>query len=203
MNNSRVILSFMLCLIANSVYAQDQPSKVNFFSIGVEGSYNWINSFDLNIPNAVTSNNEKNKKLGYRVFIDYSLDQNITFELGYFGTENFRQTGIDQSTSSYNSTIKFNGVELSTLYKFNQGIPGLFVKVGITHATERASATILTSNTTLKNNKSGIGYLFGLGYEMALMENLDGRVAYTRYEKLAGDSDNKMNDIALGIKYNF
>jgi opacity protein-like surface antigen len=50
---------------------------------------------------------------------------------------------------------------------------------------------------------TGTGYLFGLGYEFAVAQNVGINVGYTRFEKLGGESNNKMNLYSAGVKYKF
>lgn len=203
MKNTKIIFLSICCLFTLSAYAQSSNNKVNLFSIGAEGSYNWIDNSTLAVPANFTVANQKKNAAGYRVFLGYTLNENVAFELGYFGTDNFRQSDTYLGTTSVNVARKINGAELNALYKLGQSAPGVFFKVGITYATVHGRTDRTISGTNLADNQSGTGYLFGLGYEMNIMENLDGRISYTRYLRLGGDNDNKMNNFALGVKYNF
>jgi opacity protein-like surface antigen len=200
---TKIIFLGICCLSTLNAYAQNSKNKVNFFSIGAEGSYNWIDSSTLSVPANFTATNQKKNAVGYRLFWGYTLDESLAFEVGYLGTGNFKQTNIYLGSTAVNVARKVNGAELTALYKLGQSAPGVFFKIGLTYATVHGRADTSISGVNLADDQSGIGYLFGLGYEANIIENMDWRISYMRYLRLGGDSDNQMNNFALGVKYNF
>lgn len=206
------ILLLGILAIAHTAQAQTTARE---FSIGVEGSYNWAkNESNFDIPGMISNSAFSSSSIhagGYRIFLGYDLNENIAFELGYFGSGNFNTNGSANVTVqgttlplSVNASTKITGGDLSAIYKFTQGLPGLFLKAGATQSKARTSVNLASvGNISIDDSENGMGYLLGVGYEKNLTTNLDGRIAYTLYKNLGGQSDQSMSTISLGLKYRF
>lgn len=211
----------LICLIgsfiaAGAAYAQNSSNKAGL-SVGVEGSYNHARLLG---NDSYHTREEKNWALGYRAFLAYNLNENFSLELGYFGTGNLsnKETSVlsqnAQNITSIENKINASGADLSAVYQFTEGVSGLFLKAGVTQSKiERTANTVVKnintgvqstlSSRALGENTTGTGYLLGLGYEMALSNNLHGRIAFTSYQRLGGQKNNKLNSFSLGLRYSF
>ncbi len=202
-------------ITAGTAYAQSNPNKTGL-SVGLEGSYNRAKLIE---NSGYRTDKEKTRAPGYRAFLAYNLNENFSLELGYFGTGNLsnKETSLlsqnAKNTTSIETKAHASGVDLSAVYKFTEGIPGLFLKAGITQSKVEITANKVVKNInsgaqstlssqTLDNSATGTGYLLGVGYEIALSSNLNGRIALTSYQKLGG-KDNNINNISLGLRYSF
>lgn len=192
-------------LAASSAFAQS-ASPTPFY-VGVDGNY-----FDLKIPQDSPPGGfngryeAKDKTSAVRVFGGYQFTPNWAVELGYLSSGKFSVRETD-AFGTIDADLKVRGVELSGVYKFTQGVPGLFLKAGVTRlkakGTTRDTAAGTGVVTTSDGSASGSGALFGIGYETRLTGNLDGRIGFTRYQRIAGESDANINSFYLGLKYNF
>ncbi len=184
-------------MAAGSVAAQTVDSGVY---IGLEGGIASISA--IATPTNGVKTSETNEAAALRALVGYQINKNFAVELGYFATDDFKQDGTDRSrTVRYNLKADVKGADLSVIYKFTEFVPGLYLKAGATHSKVSASLSQPAGNSS--GSVSGTGYLFGLGYEFAVAQNVGINVGYTRYEKLGGESDNKMNLYSAGVKYKF
>jgi opacity protein-like surface antigen len=199
------ILFATALLAASSAFAQTAAPTP--FYVGVDGNY-----LDLRIPQDSPPGGfngryeSKDKASAVRVFGGYQFTPNWAVELGYLSSGKFTMRETD-AFGTVDADLKISGLELSGVYKFTQGVPGLFLKAGVTQfkakGTMRDTAAGTGVVTTSDGSVSGSGALFGIGYETRLTGNLDGRIGFTRYQRVAGESDANINAFYLGLKYNF
>ena len=213
----KIALTYLIgtFITAGTAYAQDNSNKAGL-SVGAEGSYNFAK---IRNDNGYRIDEEETWTPGYRAFLAYNLNENFSLELGYFGTGNLsRKESIVIKQDAKNTTlsegkINASGADLSVVYKFTEGVPGLFLKAGITRSKLERTTNIVVKNintgmqSTLSsqehdNSATGTGYLLGLGYEMALSNNLYGRIAFTSYQRLCGEN-NSIGNFTLGLRYSF
>ncbi|WP_050466142.1 porin family protein [Herbaspirillum chlorophenolicum] len=195
------VLFVAAMMVAGSAAAQTADSGVY---VGVEGAYVSVNSIET--PSGARKTSETTDVGALRALIGYQLNKNLALELGYFATDDFKQSGTNLAgTATYETKIDAKGVDLALLYKFTEFVPGLYLKAGATHSKVSSSVTARsgTASASASDSVSGAGYLFGLGYEFAVSQNFGARLGYTRYEKLGGESSNKANMFSLGVKYKF
>jgi opacity protein-like surface antigen len=191
----------LLAATSLSVSAQAVKSDSGFY-LGVEGGL---------------ANTGKNQSTpGYRVISDvskvgfmrgvagYRFSGNMALEAGYFGT---RDAKLEQSNGTRSDHVHANvrGSDLAAIYKFSDGLPGLFLKGGLSYATLSISETTTTAGSSIqrKGSSTGMGYLLGVGYELDLSRNLSANVGYTRYQRVAGLENSKLGVISAGAKYRF
>lgn len=201
MKKRTVFLTIAMALSAQSVFAQTADNGVY---VGLEGAYAIAKSMDP--PNGARKTSETTGVAALRALVGYEFNQNLAVELGYFATDDFKQSGVALSGgATYDEKINVKGVDLALLYKLTEFAPGLFLKAGATHTKLSASATDSIGLVSEESNAStsGTGYLFGLGYEFTVMPQVGARLSYTRYEKLGGESDNALNVFSAGVKYKF
>ncbi|MCZ8257061.1 MAG: porin family protein [Polaromonas sp.] len=200
----RILLASAL-IAASSTFAQTAPATA--FYLGIDGNY-----LDLKIPRDSPPGGfngryeSKDKTSAVRVFGGYQFSPNWAVELGYLSSGKFTMRETD-AFGTIDADLKISGVELSGVYKFTEGVPGLFLKAGVTQlkakGTVRDTAAGTGVVTTDNGSASGSGALFGIGYETRLTGNLDGRIGFSRYQRVAGESDANINSFYLGLKYNF
>ncbi|KAF1044504.1 MAG: hypothetical protein GAK35_01703 [Herbaspirillum frisingense] len=173
--------------------------------VGVEGAYASVNS--VATPSGARKTSETTDVPALRAMIGYQFNKNLALELGYFATDDFKQSGTVPGTSAtYDAKADAKGADLAVVYKFTEFVPGLFLKAGATYSKVSASATARVNGAAIasaSDSVSGTGYLVGLGYEFTVSQNLGARLGYTRYEKLGGENDNKLNMFSVGLKYQF
>lgn len=191
------VTAFAAMMAAGSVAAQTADSGVY---VGIEGALVTIDS--IVTPTNGVKTSETNETGALRALVGYQINKNFAVELGYFATDDFKQDGTNVArTVRYNMKADVKGVDLSAIYKFTEFLPGLYLKAGATRS--KVSAELNQPAGSTSGSVTGTGYLLGLGYEFNLAQNVGVRVGYTRFEKLGGESDNKMNMYSAGLKYQF
>lgn len=193
------ILFAATMLFAGAASAQSNDSGVY---VGIEGAYASISG--ISTVSGYRKTSETNDTGALRALVGYQFNKNLALELGYFATDDFKQSATNGSVS-YDTKLKVEGADLSVIYKFTEGVPGLFLKAGATQSRVKGAITARSGSAVASANGSdnGSGYLFGLGYEFSFSQSLGARVAYTRYENLGGQSSDDLNLFSLGLKYKF
>ncbi len=200
----RILIATAL-LAASSAFAQT-AAPASFY-LGLDGTYLNLKVPVDSPPGGFNGRYDlKNNTGALRLFGGYQFTPNWAVELGYLSSGSFSMSQSDQF-GTVQSDMKISGLELSGVYKFTQGVPGLFLKAGVTQfkvkGSSRDTATGTGVVTTENESISGNGALFGLGYETTLSGNISGRIGFTRYQRVAGESDANVNAVYLGLKYNF
>ena len=196
-NIAAAVAAIAAMMAAGSVAAQTVDSGVY---IGLEGGVASISS--IATPTNGVKTSETNETGALRALVGYQINKNFAIELGYFATDDFKQDGTNRTgTVRYNVKADVKGADLSVIYKFTEFVPGLYLKAGATHSKVSVSLNQPAGNSS--GSVTGTGYLFGLGYEFAVAQNVGINVGYTRFEKLGGESENKMNLYSAGVKYKF
>lgn len=192
-----VAVAVAAMLAAGSVSAQTADNGVY---IGVDAAVASISG--IATPRNGVKTSETNEAAALRALVGYQFNKNLAVELGYFATDDFKQSGTDVArTVKYDYKVNAKGVDLAAIYKFTEFLPGLYLKAGATRS--KVSGELSQPSGTSSASVTGTGYLYGLGYEFSVTQNVGLRVGYTRYEKLGGESDNKLNFYSAGVKYKF
>jgi opacity protein-like surface antigen len=144
-------------------------------------------------------------KVGFiRGMVGYRFSENLALEAGYFGSGNAR---LEQNNGVRSESISANvrGADFAAIYKFTEGLPGLFFKGGLSYAKVSMSERSGGAGSSYQADafQTGMGYLVGLGYEVDFFSNWSANIAYTRYQRLAGLENAKMGVISAGLKYRF
>ncbi|BEV16412.1 porin family protein [Herbaspirillum sp. DW155] len=196
-NIAAAIAAIAAMMAAGSAAAQSADSGVY---VGVEGGIASINA--IATPTNGVKTSETNEAAALRALVGYQFNKNFAVELGYFGTDDFKQDGTNRTgTVRYNVKANVKGADLSVIYKFTEFVPGLYLKAGATRS--KVSLELSQPSGTSSFSQTGTGYLVGLGYEFSVSQNVGINVGYTHFEKLGGESDNKMNLYSAGVKYKF
>ena len=140
-----------------------------------------------------------------RVYGEINLDRNIYLDLGYFNTSDVKaKYTLSGSTSS--ERYEASGFDLSVLYKFDAADiiqakkrTDVFFKAGLHSSTLDGNENIIISGTSYatKATDSGIGYLFGGGYDY----DDKNRIGVSFYGALGGQSKNNLTFIYYGYKF--
>lgn len=147
-----------------------------------------------------------------RLFAGYKIIENIDAELGYTWTSTVTQNfaGVSRGGVAYSgsSNLSVNGADYSVLLRPNisTGFNNLFFRVGGTYLSQNTNANIATSIGTSASsslNKSGSGYIVGLGYDYAVTKDIDVRAAYNYLGNIAGISNNYTNRFSIGVLAKF
>ncbi|AYR25303.1 hypothetical protein RB25_12990 [Herbaspirillum rubrisubalbicans] len=199
MKKNIAVAAMATMMAAGSVAAQTVDSGVY---LGLEGGITTIDGISPPIGGFKTS--ETNEAATLRALVGYQFNKNFAVELAYFATDDFKQDGSNRTGSvRYNAKASVKGGDLSVIYKFTEFVPGLYLKAGVTHSSVDYKINIVNSSLSASSSESGTGYLYGLGYDFSVSQNVGIRVGYTRLEKLGGESDNKANLYSVGVKYKF
>jgi opacity protein-like surface antigen len=142
-----------------------------------------------------------------RAFGGSVINPKTSFELGYFKTGEasitVRGTYLGYSFKE-KETYSASGLDASALFK--PFLNGFYLKGGI-HSSKVESSYRLNfdgySSDSFSDSDSGIGFLYGAGYEAAVAEGVNLRASFVRYQKLGGESDFDMDLITLGLSKSF
>lgn len=143
-----------------------------------------------------------------RIFGGYKVIENVDLELGYTQTStiNMNYTGRSGGGVAYsgNANLNVNGVDYSVLLRpsISSGFNGLFFRVGGTYLSSNQNASLAASNGASASsslNKSGSGYIVGLGYDYPITKDFDFRASYNYLGNVAGISNNYANRLAIAI----
>ena len=198
-----MIAGAMLAMAA-SVSASAQSAKVNAgVYVGLEGGYANTSSLDSAAGYRTTSES-KNAGIG-RLALGYQFSPNWALELAYFGSGEFKRSQTD-GVNRYHDKFKASGADLVGIYKFTEGVPGLYMKAGLTYAEvsiDRVRTTAGVKTGGASASVSGAGYLLGLGYEYDFTQNWSANLGYTRYQRVGSATDVNANVLSAGLKYRF
>lgn len=147
-----------------------------------------------------------------RLFVGYRLNDKWSVEGGFFRSGDFKLSATGRSgagvTYSLNGAIDTQGVDLSAVYfpmatKANR--EGFFLRGGVHSSSVEFSSSLVTGGQTTNSSSkdSGMGYLFGIGYDWRLGKDAFVRTSITRLMKLGGESDSDANYYAVGVGMSF
>jgi hypothetical protein len=143
----------------------------------------------------------------FRIFGGMAVNAKTNVEGGYvnFGDANINvQTNFFGINIAQQATIANSGFDVSALYQpFDNGF---YVKGGL-HATKSEfdvkTYVAGSLDSVVSGSESGVGLLYGLGYQAAVAEGLNVRASIVRYQNLGGESESKMDLISLGVSKSF
>ena len=140
-----------------------------------------------------------------RVYGEYNLDRSIYLDLGYFNTSDVKAK-YTLSGSTASERYEASGFDLSVVYKFNAADiiqvkkrTDIFFRAGLHSSTLDGNENIVISGTSYatKATDSGIGYLFGGGYDY----DEHNRVGVSFYGALGGLSKANLTFIYYGYRF--
>lgn len=143
-----------------------------------------------------------------RVFLGYRIDERFSVEAGLFqsGDANLSVRGTTGLGAAYsvNGSVDYQGVDVSALWfpmATKMGESGIFLKLGIHSAKVSSSGSITGTGGTasFSDSSSGVGSLFGLGYDWNFAGDAFVRLGVSRYLRVGGDSGNDATVYSIGI----
>ena len=132
-----------------------------------------------------------------RIYGDYKIDDSTYIDVGFFMTGDVTAK-YTLSGATASESYSANGIDVAAVIKEDKK-DALFVKGGFHSSTIDGNANVTISGTTYaaKATASGIGFVFGGGYDYE-----DGsRAGITYYANLGGESDADMWLVYYGFRF--
>lgn len=147
----------------------------------------------------------------YRIFGGYKFNENIGAELGYMQTSNFDMTvrGVTGGSVAYtgSASAKLSGYDYSVLLRpsISSNLNNLFLRLGGHYYTADATGSVTATggNASMNTSKSGSGFLYGIGYDLNVLDNVGVRFSVNHLDKIAGDSENSATVYSIGVLARF
>ncbi len=210
------IIAFATVIACSYASAQTSPSKwymgAEYGVAKVENTtQQTATTFVSQLGGSATATQDTTVGIG-RIFAGYKLSPMIDLELGYFQSSDikYRVNGVTSGSTAYAAAVDvdFKGLDYSLLFRplaNDKALKGLFIKVGAHTSEYDAKTSVSAGGVSVRGSVSedGTGTLYGLGYDLDFAQNLFGRAAVTRYNKVAGVKDNDGTVYSLGIGYRF
>lgn len=206
----KLLLVAALSVATTSVFAQASANNAKKFYFGAEvGSTKLDNNAQAFANRLVATNGgsasvTQNTSVGAgRIFGGYTLNENVDLEVGYIqsGDIDYKFAGSTGGGSySGTSTVTVSGIDYSVLLRASKasGYNNAFLRVGGTSYKTKVETTGV--NVTGGNSsESGMGYVYGVGYDLNVAKEIDVRFQINRLEKIAGLSDDKATVFSVGI----
>lgn len=185
--------------------------------VGIEGVQRGVHLGHRGVHGDQWAHQQHVRANGARFSLGYQLNDNLALELGYMtGMTTANAHTIPSGVVSYTARQRLTGGDVSVIYRFTDGIPGLYVRGGASYMaldgqsvkTNRMryrdrKGTRIHPDVLESRHDAGLGLVAGIGYEAAVTDHIGVHVAYTRYQGIAGDSKNAMNMLSVGAKYRF
>ncbi len=204
-----------LLLFATTAFAES--GKDSGFYGGVDVGYARVENSTQKIANdfvnllggSVTVVQDVSAPVG-RIFAGYTINQNIALELGFVQTGDFNANVSGYTGGFVPYTVKetdsASGFELSAVIRpvTENGWHRFFVRAGAHNLNISSKLTSSFPGATAVNlDRSGNGFLIGIGYDTPISETLSCRSAYTYYDKIGGESDNYAHIVTIGLMAKF
>jgi OOP family OmpA-OmpF porin len=162
---------------------------------------------DAQLGGAVTSFDDDDRGIGFKLFAGKKFNKNFAVEGGYFNLGNFGFTATTTPGNTLTGKIKLQGVNLDAvgILPFTEKFSGLG-RVGLTYAQARdtfsTGGTVTISDSDPK--KSGANLKIGLGVQYDFTRSLGLRGEWERYR--VNDAVGNKGDIHMllvGLVYTF
>ena len=138
-----------------------------------------------------------------RFFGGKQFNKQTKLEAGYFSTGDVSVNYKGNIFGEASTKVSASGFDASVIHDpFSNGF---FVKAGL-HSS-KVSATYTESafgfSESVSTSESGVGFLYGLGYEKQIANGFNLRGSFVFYNKLGGESDADMSMVSVGLSKNF
>ena len=155
----------------------------------------------------VTSIDDDDRDLGYKLFAGYQFNRNFALEGGYFDLGEFSFTANTLPAGTYRGEIGVRGINLDAvgLWPLSERFSA-FGRIGVTYAETKDafSSTGLFITTSTNPEERDMQYKFGAGLQYAMTPALGVRLEAERYR--VNDAVGNRGDIdlfSLGVIYRF
>jgi hypothetical protein len=202
-------------LVSSQAFAEN--AKPIGIYIGVDAGYAWADTkapqtaqYLANLTGYTTTYTyDKAAPVG-RIFVGYTINENIALEGGYFGTADYTNN-YAQARGTASENFSASGFDYSVLLRptIESGFNNFFARIGGQYSEISSAGSVVYVGTTYSlaatgtANAKGSGVIFGLGYDFALDKNIGGRVGYTRMNSLGGVSGADADVLTVGVKATF
>ena len=180
--------------VTASAFALPAAAQMNMSAFYVGGSIGQSKFKDscAGIGGAGVSCDDKDT--AWRILGGYQFNRNFAAELGYhnLGETKASAPGVDAKIKA--TAWELVGVGMWPIA--NQF--GVYGKLGAHHSEAK-----LDSNVGVSGKDTGNGLTFGAGLQYDVMPALGLRAEWQRYQKVGGDSDNKIDVLSLGALWRF
>lgn len=185
-------LVFAVLSVVSAVSFADENATGTFY-LGLDAGSGKVKKKDPLTPNyRVTS--ETNRVDGGRLYIGYQITPKLSVELGAVRPSDYKQSATN-GVISYNARVETKNHDLTFFYKLPEVLPGLYVLAGATYSTINTTVEVPAARRITSVRKTDTDFTWGAGYEVRLIDNVDGRIMYARY---AG-----ADLVTVGLKYRF
>jgi len=138
-----------------------------------------------------------------RFFGGKKFSEQTKLELGYFSTGDIKVNYRGMFFGEAVTKASVSGLDASVIHDpFSNGF---FLKAGL-HSSKVNSSyteTVGSFSETTSSSDSGVGLLYGFGYEKQIADGLNLRGSFVFYNKLGGESDADMSMVSVGLSKNF
>lgn len=137
-----------------------------------------------------------------RFFGGKKFNEQTKFELGYFSTGDIKVNYRGMFFGEASTKGSASGLDASVVYDpFSNGF---FLKAGIHSSKVKSTYTERAGGffETVSSSESGVGALYGLGYEKQVADGLNLRGSFVFYNNLGGES-NEMTSLTVGLSKSF
>lgn len=214
---SKILMTSAVILTLASSQAFAESAATNNFYVGVDAGYAKVDTqasktaqYLANLTGLTTSYTSDDGAFVGRIFAGSNINENISAEIGYFRSSDLTNNYV-QARGTANENFRGQGVDFSVLLRpsVSTGLNNLFARVGghYSEVSGDASVTYVGNTYSLSasgsSNKSGAGFLVGLGYDLPIDKNISARVGYTYMSDLGGVSGANLNLFSAGLKLDF
>lgn len=211
----RILFLLSACLIGSAGSAAEVKRTyggIEFSTVRIANETQKIaNDFTATLGGSVNVSQDSSTWLG-RVFLGHRLNEKWSIEGGVFSTGKFDANVSGRSGGGLPYTAKtrvdIQGFEVAAVWNPTAtriGEEGFFLKAGL-HSSKisaDSSITVSTTRSSLKEDNSGVGSLFGVGYDWKLGADWFFRSSVTRYLNLGGESGSKATAYSIGFGTSF
>lgn len=212
----RLLVLIPALLVAGTVHAEEGKRAYGVIEYGItriENAEAELGSLFRNgLGGSAAVTQDTSAGIG-RLLFGLRISPQTAFEYGYFSSQKFgaRVAGTSGAGNAYTSTldIKATGFDVAFVWSpmaVNYGDNGLYLKAGAHSSKVETDWTISGAGGTvplLSTKESGMGTLFGAGYDWRLADNAFIKTGVNRYLKLGGDSDFDATVYSIGVGINF
>jgi hypothetical protein len=213
-----IIISLYLISISNC-FAKNID---NIFYYGGELGYSRVKDYTNEISKNFTDQfggsvtvSQSSNVNDLRFFSGLNINKYFDIELGISATDEIKMSiyGKTKDGTNYSGqlTSYYGGLDYSAILKpfADNTLKNLYFRIGATYFINNDEITAKASNSSANVNiystedKSGTGYILGLGYNFPIDETLTFRASWTHLGKIAGISKNYSNRISIGLLEKF
>jgi OOP family OmpA-OmpF porin len=206
-----------VALVAASLSAQAQAQSQGFYiggGVGISGitdTSQEINALLVSQFGGSASTTMDKTVNNVRLLGGYKINENIAVEVGYLNAAsfNFSTAGTTSGRVAYtvSGDVSFSGFDVAAVIRpsVSSGYNSFFATAGLHSYESKASSAFIGGGLNIPSitKNSGTGTMFGVGYDLKIDKEIDLRLAFLRVNKLAGESEDSLNNFSVSIIKHF